>query len=245
MEGSEDDFADKDGVTDDYPSVVRAMIRRYSWLAVDEQTLVASIAAGAKPERPGGSAEKVVVRHYTRALYKACGPTQAAEVQERAYTDLSYYLHRIALARYSDRANEIAQRAIELVCKTYSTCKGADTFLAFAAMKLHQANTEFLRATERAQPLDERMAETIADTRAGIDLALEHASQAHALYRALARLPEPMRLAVHLKYLEELGDEQIAERLHTSQDNIRQLRSRGLKRLRKDPLLRRELQDEP
>lgn len=49
----------------------------------------------------------------------------------------------------------------------------------------------------------------------------------------LLALPERQREAVRLRYEEELAFDQIASRLNTTADNVRQLVSRGVKRLRK------------
>lgn len=48
----------------------------------------------------------------------------------------------------------------------------------------------------------------------------------------LLALPERQREAVRLRYEEELAFDQIASRLNTTADNVRQLVSRGVKRLR-------------
>lgn len=48
----------------------------------------------------------------------------------------------------------------------------------------------------------------------------------------LARLPEPQRSAVELRYFDDLSFEEIAGRLETTPGNVRQLVSRGIKSLR-------------
>jgi RNA polymerase sigma-70 factor (ECF subfamily) len=48
----------------------------------------------------------------------------------------------------------------------------------------------------------------------------------------LSSLPEPQRLAVEMRYFDELSFEEIATRLQTTPGNVRQLVSRGVKGLR-------------
>jgi RNA polymerase sigma factor (sigma-70 family) len=58
------------------------------------------------------------------------------------------------------------------------------------------------------------------------------APHSHAL-PDLTLLPEPQRDALRLRYYEEMSFEEISRRLNTSPANVRQMISRGIKRLRK------------
>ena len=49
---------------------------------------------------------------------------------------------------------------------------------------------------------------------------------------ALAKLPEPQRLAIEMRYFGELSFEEIATRLETSPGNVRKLVSRGIRSLK-------------
>lgn len=50
--------------------------------------------------------------------------------------------------------------------------------------------------------------------------------------KELSHLPEPQRSAIEMRYFDDLSFEEIAGRLDTTPSNVRQLVSRGVKRLR-------------
>lgn len=226
-------------------AVVQALIARYQWRAVDGQVLLAAMLADARPDMSLAALGRLVIRHYAQLLYAACGPDQPIAIRDLGYSDLFSYLYRIALQRSPEQAPDLAQRAIELVCAHYGACVHQAAFLAFARFKLLQARQEAIRATSREQPIDAALAEAAPDHGADVAALLETEAQIGALHRALARLPEAMRRAVFLKYIQELSDAQIAEALGTSQVNVRKLRSRGIRRLQDDRLLWRDLADDP
>lgn len=76
------------------------------------------------------------------------------------------------------------------------------------------------------QPMD------LGDTVGGPDAALESLADRDALRRALAALPGEVQLLLRLRYVEELTQQQIADRLGTSQMQVSRLISRALRLLR-------------
>jgi RNA polymerase sigma factor (sigma-70 family) len=60
----------------------------------------------------------------------------------------------------------------------------------------------------------------------------EEARPSFDISPGLNALPESQRAAVHLRYIDEKTFEEIADHLETSPDNVRQLVSRGVKKLR-------------
>ena len=76
------------------------------------------------------------------------------------------------------------------------------------------------------QPMD------LGDTMGGPDAALESLADRDALRRALAALPGEGRELLRLRFVDELTQQQIADRLGTSQMQVSRLLSRVLRRLR-------------
>ncbi|MFF8404748.1 RNA polymerase sigma factor SigF [Streptomyces sp. NPDC015684] len=68
------------------------------------------------------------------------------------------------------------------------------------------------------------------------DTALELVEDFHALAPMIAELPERDRLILHLRFVEEMTQAQIGERLGVSQMHVSRLLSRTLKRLREGML---------
>ncbi|MFF8864908.1 MULTISPECIES: RNA polymerase sigma factor SigF [unclassified Streptomyces] len=71
------------------------------------------------------------------------------------------------------------------------------------------------------------------------DTALELVEDFHALAPMIAELPERDRLILHLRFVEEMTQAQIGERLGVSQMHVSRLLSRTLKRLREGMLTTR------
>jgi RNA polymerase sigma-70 factor (ECF subfamily) len=62
---------------------------------------------------------------------------------------------------------------------------------------------------------------------------VEQLSEGAILQNALAELPELQRIVLTLRYLQDLSYEEIATQLGRSSSAVRQLRQRGLARLRR------------
>lgn len=65
-----------------------------------------------------------------------------------------------------------------------------------------------------------------------IDGGVEGDSHTQASLPDLSELPEPQRQAIELRYSKDLSFDEIAKRLNTSPSNVRQIISRGVKRLK-------------
>ena len=95
---------------------------------------------------------------------------------------------------------------------------------------------DYLRARVRkrerlADGPDEDM-ERIADARAGVEQQVFRADAIGAMQAAIRKLPEEKRQLLEMKYLQDMPDGQIAQRLGIQKDNVRQRLSRVRRELR-------------
>lgn len=240
--------------------VVQQLIERYDWQLLDAETLSRQLheraQAACVTDREG--LVKLAVTLYCEEWYAACGGE--GERRTRAYTELARYLYDAARHKYGDQelAHEIAHDALILVAEQLSSCQKPGAFLAFVSLKLWNAATTHLRRRDRlaahTEELPEQTIET-GDAIAGAESTLLSPSptpEESVLSRdltttLLTRVGElmqesprahPQFKAVLLKFLYAYSDEEIARELETEVQNVHVLRSRGLKRLREDAVLR-------
>ena len=95
---------------------------------------------------------------------------------------------------------------------------------------------DYLRARVRrrerlADGPDEDM-ERIADARAGVEQQVFRADTIGAMQAAIRKLPEEKRQLLEMKYLQDMPDGQIAQRLGIQSNNVRQRLSRVRRELR-------------
>lgn len=196
---------------------------------------------------------RYATNYYCKVWHGACCPDHP--LRDRAFQELARYVYDRAVYKYSDAdlAQELSQETIILVAEQIDRCREPGAFMAFVMMKLWNAATAYFRMRDRHTTRQVDL--TVANSHE-VDLALAnrgqllpelHAVQAENTERIVARLAEIMQaaprarnqlLAVLLKFLAALSDEEIASELNTDVANVYVLRSRGLKRLRKDALLR-------
>lgn len=81
--------------------------------------------------------------------------------------------------------------------------------------------------------LDEALEEALIGD-SGPAAALQNSAQKKVLWNALQRLSEKQRAVLTLKYLQGLGNEEIARALHMTQGTVRALQFRGLHALQRN-----------
>jgi RNA polymerase sigma factor (sigma-70 family) len=244
-------------------AVVRKLMEDNDWRLLSEGVFVEAVL-----ERitPGHTVEpeqlrKWCINTYCRdALYPACLGEQGLQRQERAFTELAMYLHRLAYWRWPQVAEDAVQEALLIIYKKVDRCRNPGAFLAFAIQQLRDAARKSMRVETRTLSLDDLLERDLygnisADE--GVGSMEEEGVEKAVLYADLRRqfvtLIEDMRLenprahrqldAVWLRYFRELSNEEIATVLETTPEEVSVLISRGLKKLRGDKRLR-ELAEE-
>jgi DNA-directed RNA polymerase specialized sigma24 family protein len=236
-------------------SVVTDLVQRHGWQLLETQTFAKQLLVRAQ-ESGAVDAEALTplaVNLYCLAWYAACrsqGPLRA-----RAYQELAHYLYDRALHKYgdADMAHDMAQDALILIYEQIDDCHNPGAFMAFALLKLWNAATTYFRMRHRhveqteLLPADEteeaspewvdRMLPLPETTSVDRELAATLIVRVNALVQASPRAHKQY-LAVLYKFLHGYSDQEIAGALETDVAGVHVLRSRGLSRLREDPVLR-------
>lgn len=241
--------------------VVRRLIERHGWSLIDEADFSARVCERARATDAPAEEDAITplaINLYCKVLYRAC--CSRGRRRERAYTELARYLYERAQYKYDDpeMARAITHDAIILISEQLDNCRKPGAFLAFAMLKLWNAATTYFRRRDRRRDRTEALSEEHPEERSPAYATPPSASpeamvvDAATVDAVLVRLEEIFRetprarnqlRAVFLKFLHGYGDGEIAEGLDTNVSNVYVLRSRGLKRLRKDPVLRRLAQE--
>lgn len=236
-------------------TVVEQLMARHGWSLLSasefEERLRARVQAAGELDAAG--IKGLAVNLYCEVWYAACRENGARRTP--AYGELARYLYDQALYKMRDAeaAREVAQDALVLVAEQLPNCHNPGAFMAFALLKLWNASTAYFRARDlqarhtQAIPTggDEDDGRDVPDPVAVLpevaalesDLARRVVARCAELLRASPRGRKQIE-AVLLKFLHEQSDEEIAHALGTDVPGVYVLRSRGLKRLREDAVLR-------
>ena len=246
----EDDHSDQAAAETDCRRAVCALIERYDWRLLSETEWVErtlhSAPAGETPNW-----EKLVWRQYATVLHQACRQTADSSRREQAYDELHNFLWQAACRYWPELADDAAQRALILVFQQLDKWDDHGAFLFFAYNKLRQAFKEEQRARglKRSRRVTEVAAadlspgemerEVEAEGQPPLAESLSQAERLLQLIEAILRLTNPHQQQTILwKFFEGVRDEEIAARLDITPGHVRALRSRGLTKLRHDPILR-------
>lgn len=122
-------------------------------------------------------------------------------------------------------ADDLAQ---ESFLRAYIVIDSLDNISNFSSWIRRVAYNCFISYHRSRKPVEreDAAAAIVADNRADDSFRYEH------LYKALSNLNEKERTAVVLYYLEEYPTPEIAQTMETSENNVRQLLSRGRNHLR-------------
>ena len=123
----------------------------------------------------------------------------------------------------SDEAQDMMQDVAERILRRQEKLKDVRNIDAFLSQSIRNACIDRLRRRKETTPKipevpDEKNPDRWNDRQ--------------IVHKALARLPERQRLAVHLKDIEGYSNKELADILETDETNVRTLLSRGRKALR-------------
>jgi RNA polymerase sigma factor (sigma-70 family) len=229
--------------------LVERLIARRGWQLLERDEWVRLTLEQVAAD-PLTDLQRVAVYIYSQALYAACSGAQGAERQNRGYDELFCYLLDRARLRYPAFAEDVAQRAVECTFNLFERCRVPGAFLAFGAQQLLRAIRDQVRQERRSGwPLDtqedghaeahlvDRSRTDLAGRLIAADLRDRFENLTAEFLRKHPRAGQQLN-ALRLKYIDELDDVTISQRLGTSVNSVYVLRSRAAEKLRADPAWR-------
>lgn len=123
----------------------------------------------------------------------------------------------------SDEAQDMMQDVAERILRRMDDLEDVRNMDSFLARAVRNACIDRIRRRRETTP-------KIPDVQD--DRSPDMWSDRELVHKALARLPERQRLAVHLKDIEGYSNKELAAILETDETNVRTLLSRGRKALR-------------
>lgn len=123
----------------------------------------------------------------------------------------------------SDEASDMMQDVAERILRRQESLEDVRNIDSFLARAVRNACIDRIRRRRETTP-------KIPDV--PDDRSPDRWSDRILVHKALARLPERQRLAVHLKDIEGYSNKEIADILETDETNVRTLLSRGRRALR-------------
>lgn len=157
-------------------------------------------------------------------LYQAGDPA-AFELLYRRHSGRVYeYLKKKTTA---ENAGDLLQEIFERLHKSRDKYNPQYPFLPWLFTVSRNALFDFFRAAET-----KRTGDIDPDSLPARQEAVFDSASPKEISEILSVLPDNQRRAIALRYLDEWSFEKIAENLKTSPENVRQLVSRGLKKLR-------------
>jgi RNA polymerase sigma-70 factor (ECF subfamily) len=143
------------------------------------------------------------------------------------------YRVSFSYTRHAEDAMDVTQDVFLKVYDRLDSYRGSGTFRSWLLRIAHRENLNWLRARRRYRS-DEPLAE---DALPGVPATQERdrlgGAQSHRLAEAMMELRPKQRLAVSLRYYEELPIREIAAVLKSSEATTRNLLCRSLQKLRR------------
>ena len=123
----------------------------------------------------------------------------------------------------SDEARDMMQDVAERILRRQEDLEDVRNMDSFLARAVRNACIDRIRRRRETTPKIPDMPD---------DRNPDRWSDRQLVHKALARLPERQRLAVHLKDIEGYSNKELADILETDETNVRTLLSRGRRALR-------------
>lgn len=123
----------------------------------------------------------------------------------------------------SDEAQDMMQDVAERILRREGSLDEVGNIDAFITRSVRNACIDRLRRRKETTPKIPEVPD---------EKSLDRWSDRQLVHRAMARLPERQRLAIHLKDIEGYSGKEIADILETDEANVRTILSRGRRALR-------------
>lgn len=217
--------------------VVDALCDRYDWRLLEREAFIARLG----PHAAAGEFRDLAAAAfnlYTLALYTACSGAEGPDRQERAYRELGRLLHDIAQRHYGEHSPDLVDETLGEIFEHFAACRKPGAFVAFAKQRLRDQlkrrwGERFVRLDDLDGPITEYQGDELDHV-----LTLELRERLAACRELFLRRHKGARLqfeAVWMKFVLDLDDTTIASRLGKEPQQVYVLRSRGLKKLRREP----------
>lgn len=197
-----------------------------------------------------GPISRLAKNIYSKAIYGGCRSNHA-EVQNRAYKELGYYLYRVAYNVVAPKgcsaylAEECTQQALMQLHSHIENVREPGGFLAFAITTTKRI---CFRAVEKAIKRGDCEENPVKDEPSIFEMVTTENPKTTALLdcllEAIARLAnKDMRMVLILEHFAGLDNNRIALILDQQKNNIFKLRHDAKKKLKTDQILRECVQD--
>lgn len=207
--------------------IARELIGRYGWKLLAEDNLMEALLKRVQKEIPQAELRQLAFNEYSQALYQACRQSEDTAQREQGYRELFDYLLGSAYNRWPELAEDVTQRALILVYEQIERCQEPGAFLAFAMFKLLQAAKEEQRDKDKNPIAPDR---TDGGT-ALLESHIELETCLQAIMEAIERLNKRQQKVIRWKYIDELSDKEIADRLQLTSNHVCVLRHRAIRKL--------------
>ena len=154
-----------------------------------------------------------------------------SQIYEKLYSPLFRYA--LSKLRSRDTATDLTQDVFVRVFEKIKQGQIKEISKAYFFRSLQNAITDHWRSKDRLVIRDEELILKEADTK-GEGLEIKDSRLMKVLGEELSKLKEAEREAIELRYFSELEIEEIADIMGKSEMAIRQLCSRGIKKIREN-----------
>jgi RNA polymerase sigma-70 factor (ECF subfamily) len=155
------------------------------------------------------------------------GDREAFRALYDAYKDKVYSIAFYSLRGDADAASDVTQQVFVKLMKRITLFRGDSRFSTWLyRLVVNACHDAERRAKSRGRVTDPAILETLAQPESH-ENAFARAQTAQSVKRAISRLPRKLRLAILLRYFEELSYEEIAGALNCSIGTVASRLNRG------------------
>jgi RNA polymerase sigma factor (sigma-70 family) len=239
-----------DAFTESCRQTASKVLQRYNWTLLSKDELTQQLVERVQPGmQTGDGIERAARTLCSVALYHACHHSDPT-VHGKAFTDLSNYLYDFAYRAQGydpETAADLTQSSLEEIWQRKADCQAPETFLRFCIYCLLHARTNYQRQQNR-NPMDESLSiseredggENLASAKADPNTQMpEEIALCTELYERLAhsfgRVQKSRKRAerqfevLYQSHVVGLSDQEIAEQLQVTVEQVYVWKSRGRK----------------